>query len=89
MKNNLTKFMQAYGVTQTKLAEKTGLSRQYINRLANQKSDVDPQQSSMLLIADALGASVYDIFFNPNVQLVLQSDKEPLVEKYDNAGARS
>lgn len=73
MRNNLKKIMQVTNMNQTQLAEKTGLSRQFINKLVNEKSGINPQQSSMEAIADVTGFSVYDIFFNNDVQLVLQN----------------
>ena len=73
MFNNLGEVLKFSAVTQTELAEKTGLSRGFINRLVQGK--VDPTQSVMENIADKLNMKVYDIFFNPNVILVLQKDE--------------
>jgi transcriptional regulator with XRE-family HTH domain len=75
MKNNLREFLQYKNVSQAELAELTGLSRPFINRLTNEKDGVDPQQSTMENIANALDSTVFDIFFNQNVQLVLQTKK--------------
>lgn len=75
MKNNLREFLQYKNVSQAELAEITGLSRPFINRLTNEKDGVDPQQSTMENIANALDSTVFDIFFNQNVQLVLQTKK--------------
>ncbi|MDM8212820.1 helix-turn-helix transcriptional regulator [Enterococcus hirae] len=75
MKNNLREFLQYKNVSQAELAEITGLSRPFINRLTNEKDGVDPQQSTMENIANALDSTVFDIFFNQNVQLVLRTKK--------------
>lgn len=63
MANNLKKIRTEKNLTQGQLAELSGVSRQTIIKLEGE--DVPPIKTTTLVkIADALGFSVADVFFN-------------------------
>lgn len=77
MENNLAAYMRSANITQNDLAKKTGISRQSINRICNNK--VVPSALAMKRIKDALNdddeklnATIDDIFFSESVILVLR-----------------
>lgn len=63
MANNLKKIRTEKNLTQGQLAELSGVSRQTIIKIEGE--DVPPIKTTTLVkIADALGFSVADVFFN-------------------------
>ena len=63
MGNRLREFREKLGWSQTKLSEKSGVSRVTINQLENNKVLV-AKTDTLTKIADALGEKVTDVFFS-------------------------
>lgn len=62
MKNRIKELRQAAGLSQLRLAEITGVTRQTINAIENNK--YDPTLALAFALGDALGVSV-DALFDP------------------------
>lgn len=62
MQSKLKEFREDKGLSQVKLSELSGVCRPVIVKIENQ-SDVELKVSTLVKIADALGAKVTDIFF--------------------------
>ena len=63
MKNKLRQIRNEQNMTQEQLAERSGISRQTISKLESE--DVPPIKTTTLVrIADALGRTVADVFFD-------------------------
>lgn len=60
LKSKLKIIMIEKGIRQYELAELTGISRSNINLIANGKQD--PSLENAMIIAEALGVSIYDIW---------------------------
>jgi len=60
LKCKLKIIMIEKGIRQYELAELTGISRSNINLIANGKQD--PSLENAMIIAEALGVSIYDIW---------------------------
>lgn len=60
LKCNLKIVMIQKGIKQYELANKTRISRSNINLIANGKQD--PSLENAMIISEALGVSVYDIW---------------------------
>ena len=63
MANNLRRIRTDMGMSQTELAEKSGISRQTIIRIESD-SAVPVKTSTLIKIADVLQRPVADIFFS-------------------------
>lgn len=77
MVNNIRLIRDWRHLTQQQLADKTGLARPYISIL--ERGNGKPTIEIGVKIANALGVSLDDLFFNQNVRPDLQgltSDKE-------------
>lgn len=66
MKYRIKELREAAGVTQTELAERTGITRTTIWRLEAGESVVTTTQT-LVKIADALNVNVSDLFFDDDV----------------------
>lgn len=72
MKNNMKDLMLLRGISQTELAKRSNVSRPLINKLYNQKDSANPSYDKMVAISEVLNYSVYDVFFNENIEIVLK-----------------
>jgi putative transcriptional regulator len=61
MDNNIYKVIRQKNMTQSDLAKKVGIKREYINRIINGK--ITPKIPLGMPIAKALEVSVEDLFF--------------------------
>ena len=66
MRFKIKEARERAGMTQTELAEKSGVSRSIINQLETGKRDVTSSKT-LVKIASALGVNIGDIFFANNV----------------------
>lgn len=75
MENNISKIIGFYNITVVDLSKKSGLSRSTISNIIN---GGNATKDTMTKIADAIGhgLTVDDIFFAPNVILVVQNVKQ-------------
>lgn len=90
MENNISKIIGFYNITVVDLSKKSGLSRSTISNIIN---GGNATKDTMTKIADAIGhgLTVDDIFFAPNVILVVQNVKRnwraegarPEIKKHD------
>jgi transcriptional regulator with XRE-family HTH domain len=58
----LARLLREVGMTQSDLAQATGLTRSYINQLATGRTEITPGLTAARRIAKALGKSVDDVF---------------------------
>ena len=74
MGNNLSKIIGFYNISVVELSRKSGLSRSTISNIIN---GGNATKDTMTKVATAIGheLSVEDIFFTPNVILVVQNVK--------------
>lgn len=75
IKDNLRRLANQYGMNQTEIANKTGLSKSTVSDYFNAKSLISP--GNMFLIAEALGVNTEEIYFrkdNSFVNLGLYGD---------------
>ncbi|SHI91316.1 helix-turn-helix transcriptional regulator [Desulfofundulus thermosubterraneus] len=73
--NRLREFRCSRQISQQKLAEAIGVSRQTINAIERGRTK-RPSDEIMLAIADYFEVPVEQIFYTPLVQHVLQKEKD-------------
>lgn len=67
MGNNIKKLRKEFGINQAELARKLGFSRSYMNILENNVKQ--PNSATALRIANILGCTLNDIFFEKDGNL--------------------